>query len=198
MKNMVVYCGSNWGENKAYYEAAQLMGTALVDAGYRLVYGGSNIGLMGTVADAVLARGGEVIGVIPRMLAQQKVAHAGLTELIETPDMTTRKGKMIELADGFIAMPGGLGTYEELFEVLSKAQLKLHTHAVGVLNVAGFFDPLLAMLHQTADAGFMPQANLDLLCHAATPRDLLAQMAVYHPRDAVKWRKPRWFQEAAK
>ncbi len=197
MKNMVVYCGSNLGRSKAYFDAAQSMGKALADNHYRLVYGGGNIGLMGTVADAVLANGGEVIGVIPTFLKQKEVAHLGLTELIETADMTARKNKMIELADGFIAMPGGLGTYEELFEVLSQAQLKLHHHPVGVLNIDGFFDALLSMLAHTVEEEFMPEANMSLLCAATQPQALLAQMADYHPQDAVKWRQPQWLTAGA-
>ena len=116
----------------------------------------------------------------------------GLNKLYETANMTDRKNKMIELAEGFIAMPGGLGTYEELFEVLSQAQLKLHPYPIGILNVAGFFDPLLQMLQNTADAGFMPQQNMDLLCVADDAENLLEQMRHWQPHDAVKWVLPEW------
>lgn len=195
MKNIVVYCGSNLGQNKAYFDAAQQLGQEMAQQGYRLIYGGGNIGLMGTIATAVLQHGGEAIGVIPSFLKNMEGAHPGLTELYETANMTERKNKMIELADGFIAMPGGLGTYEELFEVLSQAQLKLHPHPVGILNVAGFFDPLIQMLQNTVTAGFMPPENMDLLCCATIPAELLEQMRHWQPRDAVKWVTPKWAQQ---
>lgn len=195
MKNIVVYCGSNLGQNKAYFDAAQQLGQEMAQQGYRLVYGGGNIGLMGTIATAVLEHGGEVIGVIPSFLKNLEGAHPGLTELYETTNMTKRKNKMIELANGFIAMPGGLGTYEELFEVLSQAQLKLHPHPIGILNVAGFFDPLIQMLQNTVTAGFMPPENMDLLCQSAKPAELLEQMRLWQPRDAVKWVTPQWAQQ---
>lgn len=195
MKNIVVYCGSNLGQNKAYFDAAQQLGQEMAQQGYRLVYGGGNIGLMGTIATAVLEHGGEVIGVIPSFLKNLEGAHQGLTELYETTNMTERKNKMIELANGFIAMPGGLGTYEELFEVLSQAQLKLHPHPIGILNVAGFFDPLIQMLQNTVTAGFMPPGNMDLLCQSAKPAELLEQMRLWQPRDAVKWVTPQWAQQ---
>ncbi|HFC8517624.1 LOG family protein [Neisseria weaveri] len=192
MKNIAVYCGSNLGNTRAYFEAAQDLGGVLAERGSRLVYGGGKIGLMGTVADAVLAGGGEVVGVIPTFLREKEVAHRGLTELVEMPDMSSRRNKMIELADAFIAMPGGLGTYEELFEVLSSAQLRLHSKPVGILNIGGFFDPLLAMMKQTVEAGFMPSENLNLLCEADEPRALLERMAAYRFIDVPKWNKPAW------
>lgn len=195
MKNIVVYCGSNLGQNKAYFDAAQQLGKEMALQGYRLVYGGGNIGLMGTIASSVLDHGGEAIGVIPSFLKNLEGAHQGLSELYETSNMTERKNKMIELADAFIAMPGGLGTYEELFEVLSQAQLKLHPHPVGILNVAGFFDPLIQMLQNTVTAGFMPPENMDLLCKATTPAALLDQLRHWQPRDAVKWVTPQWAQQ---
>ncbi|PSJ79381.1 TIGR00730 family Rossman fold protein [Neisseria iguanae] len=192
MKNIVVYCGSNLGESPAFYQAAQEMGKTIAGRGSRLVYGGGKIGLMGTVADAVLAHGGEVIGVIPTFLREKEVAHQGLTELVETPDMTERKTKMIARADAFIAMPGGIGTYEELFEVLSYAQLRLHAKPIGLLNVEGFFDPLLNLMQQTAAQGFMPQANMNLLCMDDNPAALLVKMAAYEFTDAPKWVQPGW------
>lgn len=197
MKHIAVYCGSNLGENRAYYEAAQAMGAAIARRGSRLVYGGGRIGLMGTVADAVLAAGGEVTGVIPVFLREKEMAHDGLTELIETEDMTSRRLKMIALADAFVALPGGLGTYEELFEVLSSAQLRLHNKPIGVLNSGGFFDPLLALMRHTAEQGFMPQANVGLLCVADTAESLLAEMAAYRYQEAGKWIQPAWTREAA-
>ena len=192
MHNIVVYCGSNLGEPRAYYEDAQAMGAAIARRGSRLVYGGGRIGLMGTVADAALAAGGEVIGVIPVFLREKEMAHTQLTELIETEDMASRRLKMIELADAFIALPGGLGTYEELFEVLSAAQLRLHDKPIGLLNSDGFFEPLLALMRQTAEQGFMPAANLNLLCVGETAAEVLDKMAAYRYQDARKWIQPAW------
>ena len=196
MNHIVVYCGSNLGNKPAYFEAAQAMGKAIAERGSTLVYGGGKIGLMGTVADAALAEGGQVIGVIPTFLREKEVAHLGLSQLIETADMTERKNKMIELADAFIALPGGLGTYEELFEVVSQAQLRLHAKPVGVLNIGGFFDGLLTKMQQTADEGFMPQANMSLLCVADHPAALLQKMADYRFVEAAKWVAPAWQSEA--
>lgn len=197
MQSIVVYCGSNYGSIPDYYRAAQAMGTAIAQRGSTLVYGGGKAGLMGTVADAVLAAGGEAVGVIPTFLREKEVAHLGLSRLIETPDMTSRKNKMIELGSAFIALPGGLGTYEELFEVLSQAQLGLHHKPVGVLNTNGFFNPLLAMLEQTAQAGFMPETNLNLLCCADTPAELLEKMAAYRFVETKKWSRPAWLDQEA-
>ena len=195
MNNIVVYCGSNLGATPVYAEAARGLGEAIAKRGSRLVYGGGCIGLMGTVADAVLQAGGEAVGVIPTFLREKEVAHRGLTELIETPDMPSRKNKMIELGDAFIALAGGIGTFEELFEVLSLAQLKQHRKPVGLVNTAGFYDPLLALLQQTATQGFMPAANLSLLCVADTPQELLVKLENYQPDDAPKWIQPAWLTE---
>ena len=197
MNNIVVYCGSNLGATPLYVEAARGLGEAIAKRGSRLVYGGGRIGLMGTVADAVLQAGGETVGVIPTFLREKEVAHRGLTELIETPDMPSRKNKMIELGDAFIALAGGIGTFEELFEVLSLAQLKQHRKPVGLVNTAGFYDPLLALLQQTAAQGFMPAANLSLLCVADTPQELLVKLENYQPHDAQKWIQPAWLTEQA-
>lgn len=195
LNNITVYCGSNFGNIPNYYHHAQILGERLVHHDIRLIYGGGNVGLMGTLADSVLAHGGEVIGVIPTFLKQKEVAHLGLTQLIETPDMVTRKTQLIELADGFIAMAGGLGTYEELFEVLSITQLKLIKKPIGLLNVAHFFDPLLDMLSKTADSGFMPQENLQLLCVADNSEELLYKMKKFKFIDAPKWIKPDWLDD---
>ena len=197
MDNIVVYCGSNLGATPAYAEAARELGSIMAGRGRRLVYGGGRIGLMGTLADAVLQGGGEVIGVIPTFLREKEVAHQGLTELIETADMPARKNKMIELGDAFIALAGGIGTFEELFEVLSLAQLKQHRKPIGLLNTAGFYDPLLALLEQPVQQGFMPAANLSLLCVAEKPADLLDKLADYRPVDAPKWIQPAWLNGQA-
>ncbi|MCP1772633.1 uncharacterized protein (TIGR00730 family) [Neisseria perflava] len=192
MHSIAVYCGSNLGTIPDYFRAAQEVGSAIAKRGSRLIYGGGRIGLMGAVADAVLASGGEAVGVIPTFLREKEVAHHSLTELVETPDMPARKNKMIALADAFITLPGGIGTYEELFEVLSLAQLRQHAKPVGILNVNGFFDPLLALLQHTANSGFMPQANLRLVCVADNAAELLQKMADYRFTDAPKWVQPAW------
>ncbi|WFF37817.1 TIGR00730 family Rossman fold protein [Moraxella nasibovis] len=195
LNNIAVYCGSNFGNTPDYYHAAKLMGQTLATQHIRLIYGGGNVGLMGTIADSVLAHGGEVTGVIPTFLKQKEVAHTALNELIETADMATRKYKMIELADGFIAMAGGIGTLEELYEVLSLLQLRQHDKPVGILNTHGFFDPFLASLQKYADEGFMPQANLDLICVSDDPADLLERMRHFEFVDAQKWVRPAWLDQ---
>ncbi len=194
-RRVVVYCGSNFGDTPAYYAAAQALGKALAQRDITLVYGGGNVGLMGTVADSVIAHGGQTIGVIPRFLKDKEVAHQGLSQLIITDDMASRKLKMIEFGDAFIALPGGIGTYEELFEVLSLAQLRQHQKPIGVLNIEGFFDPLLQLLAHTTAAGFMPNANLQLICVADDIDVLLQKMANYQFIDAQKWVKPDWLDD---
>lgn len=194
-KNIAVYCGSNFGNSPVYFEAAKLMGKTLANQGLGLVYGGGKVGLMGAIADGVLTNGGQVIGVIPTFLKQKEVAHLGLTKLIEMPDMATRKYKMIELADGFIAMAGGIGTLEELYEVLSLLQLRQHAKPIGILNTNGFFDPFLQMLQKCADEGFMPSANMDFLCVCDDPNTLLKQMAEFKFVDTPKWVQPTWLDK---
>lgn len=195
INNITVYCGSNVGSIPDYYHHAQKLGKLLAINHIHLIYGGGNIGLMGTIADSVLAHGGQVTGVIPTFLKEKEVAHLGLTNLIETTDMTIRKAKLIELADAFIVMAGGLGTYEELFEVLSMNQLKLIAKPIGLLNIAGFFDPLLAMLAQTAERGFMPKENLNLVVVSDDCEELLEKIKNFEYKDAPKWVKPLWLDE---
>ncbi|MDO4699259.1 MAG: TIGR00730 family Rossman fold protein [Moraxella sp.] len=192
LNSITVYCGSNYGSIPDYCQDAKVLGELIAKRGSRLIYGGGNIGMMGAIADSALAHGGKVIGVIPTFLREKEVAHLGLDELIETPDMPTRKAKLIELADGFIAMAGGLGTYEELFEVLSLVQLERTTKPIGLLNTHGFFDPLIAMMHQTAQSGFIPSANLDLFCVSDDPAQLLHKMAHHTPTKTQKWLTPDW------
>jgi uncharacterized protein (TIGR00730 family) len=160
---------------------ARTLGAALAAHGLGLVYGGSSVGLMGELADAALAAGGEVIGVIPRALFRREVAHSGLTELREMGSMHERKALMNELADGFIALPGGFGTLDELFEVITWAQIGLHAKPIGLLDVRGFFEPLLTYLRHVAQEGFIPLANLELLLRAETPAALLDQILKYRP-----------------
>lgn len=155
MKRICVYCGSRSGRGAGYSEAASALADALSSRDLGLVYGGASVGIMGTIADGVLARGGEAIGVIPESLVRKEVAHQGLSELIVTPDMHERKRVMAERADGFIAMPGGLGTLEELFEILTWAQLRFHAKPCGLLNVNGYFDSLVAFLDNAVAEGFI-------------------------------------------
>lgn len=162
MKSLCVYCGSNSGAKPAYAEAAVALGTRMARDGVRLVYGGGNIGLMGTVADAVLAAGGEVTGVIPRQLVDMEVAHLGLTELEVVGSMHERKSRMFDLADAFVALPGGFGTLEELVETLTLRQLRYHAKPIFLLNLGGFFDPLLAFFEHAVAAGFIHPAHLGL------------------------------------
>ncbi len=198
MQNITVYCGSNLGLTPDYYYAAKQMGKAIAKRGSHLVYGGGSAGLMGVLADSVLEHGGLATGVIPHFLDEKEVAHKGLTKLIMTETMSQRKLKMIELADAYIAMAGGLGTYEELFEVLSNAQLELDNSPIGLLNTNGFFNPLLNLLKNTADCGFMPADNLKLVCVSDDPEILLNQMAHYIPTKTIKWQHPDWYDELIK
>jgi uncharacterized protein (TIGR00730 family) len=183
MQSVCVYCGSSYGTRPEYKAGAQALGQAMAERNIALVYGGGRVGLMGTVADAVLAAGGKAIGVIPQLLVDKEVAHTGLTELHVVPDMHVRKKKMADLAEGFVAMPGGGGTLEELFEVFTWAQLGYHDKPIGLLNIAGFYDPLVAMMRHTADEGFIQAAYLDLL---QSDRDPLALLDALRSRGRVK------------
>lgn len=177
MKRICVYCGSRSGQGAGYTEAASRLADALCDRNLGLVYGGASVGVMGTVADGVLARGGEAIGVIPESLVRKEVAHQGLSELIVTQDMHERKRVMAERADGFIAMPGGLGTLEELFEILTWAQLRFHAKPCGLLNVNGYYDSLVAFLDNAVTEGFVHPDHRALLKVADEPGILLGMLA---------------------
>jgi hypothetical protein len=173
MRRVCVFCGSNAGARAAYAEAAQALGDALVRRGLGLVYGGGSIGLMGVLADRVRAGGGEVIGVIPRALATREIAHQGLADLRVVGSMHERKALMATLADGFVALPGGFGTFEELLEVITWSQLGLHAKPAGVLNVDGYFDGLLALVEHAIAERFVHDGCRTLLLHAADPDRLL-------------------------
>ncbi|MDO5059956.1 MAG: TIGR00730 family Rossman fold protein, partial [Neisseria sp.] len=190
-----VYCGSNFGNNRDFYLTAKATGKMLAEKGVELVYGGGKAGLMGAVADAALAAGGRVTGVIPTFLIEKELAHDGLQTLIQTADMPERKSAMINLADGYIALAGGIGTFEELLEVLSLAQLRQFDKPVGLINTAGFYNPLIQLLEDTVAAGFMPSENLDLLCVADTPEALWQKMLEWKPTEAQKWQRPAWLDE---
>lgn len=153
--SVCVYCGSRPGARPAYTVAAQALGRSIGERGWQLVYGGGNVGLMGVVADAVLAAGGRVVGVIPESLMRREVGHRGLQELHVVPNMHVRKQMMAERADAFVALPGGIGTLEELYEVWTWRQLGYHDQPIGLLNVEGFYDKLLAFMRHTVDEGFL-------------------------------------------
>jgi uncharacterized protein (TIGR00730 family) len=177
MRRVCVFCGSKTGEAERHSEAARQFGEGLARRGLGLVYGGGNIGLMGVLADAVLAGGGSVIGVIPRFMVKRELAHQGLTELLLVDGMHERKALMAEHADAFVALPGGFGTADELFEMLTWRQLHLHNKPIGVLNVGGFFDPLLAWLDVMVAEGFLKRANRELLIVRAQVDELLDAMS---------------------
>jgi uncharacterized protein (TIGR00730 family) len=174
---LCVYCGSRSGDDAAFQSAARDVGRAIGQRGWRLVYGGGRSGLMGSVADAALAAGAEVIGVIPRALMGRELGHRGITELHVVETMHERKHLMAERSDAFIALPGGIGTFEELFEVWTWLQLGYHAKPVGLLNVAGYYDALLAFLGESVARGFVPPAQHALLQVSANPQALLDLIA---------------------
>ena len=191
MARVCVFCGSRVGAAPAYAEAAHELGSLLATRGLGLVYGGGGVGLMRTVADAALAAGGEVIGVIPHALVAREVAHPGLTDLRIVETMHERKALMAALADGFVALPGGLGTLDELMEAWTWGTLGVHTKALGLLNVEGYFDGLLTFLDGAVAAGFVAERSRSRLLVEARPADLLDRMAAFEDRDAPPWtRRP--------
>ncbi|WP_454056011.1 LOG family protein [Cupriavidus sp. Marseille-Q8015] len=191
MKSVCVYCGSSPGNRPEYAEAAALLGRTLAARGLALVYGGGKVGLMGIVADSVLAHGGTVVGVIPDALMQKEVGHRGLTELHVVRNMHERKQMMADRADAFIALPGGVGTFEELFETFTWLQLGYHDKPVGLLNVAGFYDGMLGFLSHAVHEGFLKPVHADLLHVADTADGLLVKLAAA-PRVRVdKWQEAR-------
>ena len=187
MKRICVFAGSNSGSRVEYVAAARALGHALVRREVGLVYGGARIGLMGAVADTVLAARGHVTGVIPEALVAREVAHTGLSELRVVASMHERKAMMGDLADGFIALPGGLGTLEEFFEVLTWAQLGLHRKPCGLLNVCGFFDGLLAFLEHSIDERFVRREHRAMVIVSSSPDSLLEQFDQYVPPVVQKW-----------
>lgn len=191
MKSVAVYCGASSGTNEQFTQQAQAMGQALAERGQTLVYGGGRVGLMGAVADSALAHGGKVIGVIPDFLVAKEVEHRGVTELHIVKSMHERKLLMANLAEGFVAMPGGYGTLEELFEVLTWGQLGLHRKPIGVLNVAGYYDHLLRALDHMADEELLRRENRQQLLSNPAPHALLDAMLAYQPIALEKWLTPR-------
>lgn len=187
MKRICVFCGSNKGARSEYVLAAQAMGQAMVRRNISLVYGGGNVGLMGVIADAMLAEGGEVIGVIPQALVAREVAHQHLTQQRIVTSMHERKALMAELSDAFIAMPGGLGTFDEFCEILTWAQLGIHQKPCGILNVENYFTPLLAMFDHAMNEGFLRATHRALVLEASEPEALLSALAAYQPEYTTKW-----------
>jgi uncharacterized protein (TIGR00730 family) len=187
MKYVCVYCGSSPGGRASYVSAAREFGAELVRRDIGLVYGGASVGIMGAVADAVLQAGGRVIGVLPRALVEKELAHTGLTELRVTESMHERKLQMSELADAFVALPGGVGTLEELFEIWTWAQLGLHAKPCGLLDVEGYYHGLVRFLDHAVNEGFVQPLHRSMLLIATTPEDLLGKLASYVPPKIEKW-----------
>lgn len=186
---LCVFCGSSAGNDPVYMEQATRLGEALAKAGIGLVYGGASVGLMGAVADAALAHGGEVIGVIPHALKQKEIAHQGLQDLRVVDSMHERKALMAELSDGFIAMPGGVGTLEELFEVWTWAQLGYHDKPCALFNVNGFYDGLSAFLAHVVNQAFLREEHRNMVIVQNSVEALLQSIQTYEPPKVVKWIK---------
>jgi len=190
LQNLCVYCGSNSGRQPVYLEQARAFGRELARRGIGLVYGGASVGIMGAVADAVLAEGGRAVGIIPEALVRKELAHRNLTELQVVPSMHVRKTRMAELADGFVALPGGAGTLEEIFETWTWAQLGMHQKPCGLLNVAGYYDQLAGFLDHTVQEAFMRPQHRAMLAVESDPAALLDRLAAYEPPTVSKWIEP--------
>jgi uncharacterized protein (TIGR00730 family) len=188
---LCVFCGSSTGHDPAYAAAAQVLGTSIATRGLELVYGGGNVGLMGVIADAAMAAGGRVTGVMPEALVAREIGHTGLTDLRIVGSMHERKAMMAALADAFVAMPGGFGTFEEFFEVVTWTQLGLHRKPAGLLNVGGFYDPLVAFLDRATEAGFIKPPHRAMVLDDGDPQRLLDRLLVAEPPTVVKWITPR-------
>ena len=187
IRSICVNCGSNPGANPAFGEAGRLLGHELAARGLGLVYGGAKVGVMGAVAAGVLEKGGSAIGVIPHFFVTKEVAHDGLDELIVVDSMHARKSRMADLSDGFVALPGGMGTFEELLEIVTWAQLRFHNKPCGLLNVDGYFDHLLAYLDHAEAEGFLRSENRQMLLADATPVGLIGQFERYTAPRVDKW-----------
>ncbi|MBX3394831.1 MAG: TIGR00730 family Rossman fold protein [Phycisphaerae bacterium] len=187
MKSICVFCGSSAGTHPIHAETARSMGQEIARRGIRLVYGGGHVGLMGIVADAALNSGGSVTGVITRSLMECEVGHSSVTELHVVDTMHDRKALMARESDGFVAMPGGLGTLEELFEVWTWGQLGIHQKPCAILNVDGFYDGLLAFLRHSVNEGFLRRQHFDMVLAGSEPAKLLDNMAAYRPPALTKW-----------
>jgi uncharacterized protein (TIGR00730 family) len=192
MKSICVYCGSSDSVHPDYLLAGRQMGRTLAENGLRLIFGGGKTGLMGAVADGTLAAGGEVYGVIVESMNTPALAHAGLTRMEVTPTIHERKARMYELADGYVALPGGFGTFDELFETITWGQIGMHSKPIGLLNVRSYFEPLMAMVLHAEREGFIFAEHRKMLCLADAPQALLDCMNNHqHPTEAVK----RWMRQ---
>ena len=183
MRSVCVFCGASSGHDPAYALAARRFGEVLAQRGIELVWGAGNVGLMGVLADAVLSHGGRAVGVIPDFMVERELAHTAASEILIVDSMHARKAAMAERADAFVALPGGFGTLDELFEILTWAQLHIHRKPIGLLNVQGFFDPLLAMVQHMSTAGFITARHLALLQMKELPEELLDAMRRYQPEE---------------
>lgn len=189
LKSIAVFCGSSEGNDSLIIEAAVQLGELIAKEDITLVYGAAKIGIMGKIAEASLLNKGKVIGVIPEFLKLKEVVHLGLNKLITTDNMHQRKLKMHELSDGFITLPGGFGTFEELFEIITWAQLGLHQKPIGLLNVNGFYNDLLAMLETMVSKGLLKMDNYEMLIVDSDANILLEKMRAYKPKAVPKWLK---------
>ncbi|HMG11903.1 MAG TPA: TIGR00730 family Rossman fold protein [Gemmatimonadaceae bacterium] len=187
IRRLAVFCGSNPGARPEYAEGARSLGKLLCERGIGVVYGGSSVGLMATLADTMLAERGDIIGVIPRMLVEREVANRALTDLRVVESMHERKALMAELADGFVALPGGIGTLEEFFEIWTWAQLGMHDKPCALLNVAGYFDPLLEFLDRAVAEKFVREVHRKMVIVESDPVALLSRFEAYEPPRVVKW-----------
>lgn len=187
MKRICVFCGSNAGSRPEYRAETWALGEAIVQRGLALVYGGGNVGLMGVLADAVLELGGEVIGVIPDSLMRKEVGHTGITDLRVVDSMHERKAMMSDLADAFIALPGGLGTFEELFEIVTWAQLGIHGKPCGLLNIEGYYDRLLEFINHAVEEEFLKPQHAKLICASDSVADLFTQLETFKSPIVQKW-----------
>lgn len=189
MKSICVFCGSSKGFDNVYAEAAHNLGKYLAEENITLIYGGGKVGLMGVLADAVMQFEGKVVGVIPDFLTSKEIAHSGITEMIVSPDMNSRKKTMEQLSDGFISLPGGLGTQDETFEMLTLLQLSVHRKPVGLLNTKGYYDHLLSFLDHMLLEGFFQKKHRDLILTNTNEKDLLKSMRDFTPPESEKWLK---------
>ena len=187
MNKICVYCGSSPGKQPEYRTAARALAAAMNQHNMDLVYGGASVGIMGEIADAVLTEGGKVTGIMPQALVDKEVSHPGLSELIVVQSMHERKQVMADISDGFIAMPGGLGTLEELFEILTWGQLGFHQKPCGLLNIAGYYDQLTSFLQHAVDEQFVKLKHAEMLLASSDPQALLEAMLQYQPPSGDKW-----------
>ncbi|MFC7348409.1 TIGR00730 family Rossman fold protein [Chryseobacterium zhengzhouense] len=187
MKSITVFCGSSFGSEEIYKEQAYWVGKTLAKENIRLIYGGANVGLMGAVADGTIQNGGKAIGVLPHFLQSKEIAHTNLTELILVETMHERKTKMNELSDGVVVLPGGYGTLEEFFEMITWAQLGLHKKPIAILNIDGFYDDLMKMVQTMVDKGFLKQINQEMLLVSDNIDELLEKMKNYQAPTVGKW-----------